>query len=151
VIAVTDEHADEARREAMRVALSLVRADWQGDELTWRRLWHDCPDQEALAHELVRMCRESLERLASVAGVSTGEMLHRQATRLVPSDAEWAAVGSSLGNGGSTGRHRGPLADADAAQSGQPADNEVDVDVDVDVRTIGPVRAGDEPGISPPR
>jgi hypothetical protein len=140
VSALTDEHADEARREATRVALSLVRADWQGDELSWRRLWNDCPDQEGLARELVRMCRESLERLASVAGVSTGEMLHRQATRLVPPDATWAAVGSSAGDSVSAGRHRSPLADGEEA--GSAAADEAAVDV----RSIGLVGAADEPG-----
>lgn len=142
---LTDEHADEARRDAMRVALSLVRADWQGDELTWRRLWNDCPDQEALARELVRMCRESLERLASVAGVSTGEMLHRQATRLVPPDSAWAAVGSSLGDEGSTGRHRGALAEGEAARAATEAGDEGDV------RTIGLIRTAEEsaPGRNP--
>jgi len=137
VIALTDEQADEARREATRVALSLVRADWQGDELSWRRLWNDCPDQEALARELVRMCRESLERLASIAGVSTGEMLHRQATRLVPPDSTWAAVASTSGEAGTAGRHRSAPVEGDEPGSDEPDGGEVDV------RGIGLVAARD--------
>jgi len=135
---VTDEHADEARREATRVALSLVRADWQGDELSWRRLWNDCPDQEALARELVRMCRESLERLASVAGVSTGEMLHRQATRLVPPDLTFTAAGRG-DDPVSAGRHRSSV---DPPEAEPPAPGRDDVDV----RSIGLVRASEETG-----
>ena len=80
-----------------------------------------------------------------VAGVSTGEMLHRQATRLVPPDSAWAAVGSSLGDEGSTGRHRGALAEGEAARAATEAGDEGDV------RTIGLIRTAEEsaPGRNP--
>ena len=84
---LADSRTEEQRRQSTRAALSMVRADWQSDDEATRRLWHDCEDQEALARELARLCRETMERLASVAGVSTGEMLHRQALRLLPPGA----------------------------------------------------------------
>ncbi|MDQ1627554.1 MAG: hypothetical protein QOI54_1298 [Actinomycetota bacterium] len=80
---------DEDRRDTIRTALSMIRADWQGDDESSRHLWESCEDREALARELAHLCRETMERLAAVAGVSTGEMLHRQAARLVPPGENW--------------------------------------------------------------
>ena len=70
--------------DATRVALAMVRADWQGDEETWNQLWGVTEDPGELARELTRLCREQLERLAAVGGVSTAEMLHRLAAQLIP-------------------------------------------------------------------
>lgn len=73
-----------ADSDALRLALSMVRADWQDDEESWNQLWAVAEDHGEVARELTRMCRETLERLASVAGVPTAEMLHRMAGRLIP-------------------------------------------------------------------
>lgn len=75
-----------ARRDtdATRVALAMVRADWQGDDEAWAQLWAVADDRSGVARELTRLCRENLEQLALVAGVSTAEMLHRMAGRLIP-------------------------------------------------------------------
>lgn len=70
--------------DATRVALGMLRADWQGDEDSWNQLWAVAEDRGDVARELTRMCRETLDRLASVAGVSTAEMLHRMAAQLIP-------------------------------------------------------------------
>ncbi len=70
--------------DAMRIALGMVRADWQGDEDAWNQLWAVTEDPGELARELTRLCRQQLDRLASVAGVSTAEMLHRMAAQLIP-------------------------------------------------------------------
>jgi hypothetical protein len=70
--------------DATRIALSLVRADWQGDEESWNQLWALAEDPGQVARELTRLCRENLDQLASVAGVSTAEMLHRTAAQLIP-------------------------------------------------------------------
>lgn len=70
--------------DATRVALAMVRADWQGDEESWNQLWAVADDRGEVARELTRLCRENLDRLASVAGVSTAEMLHRMAAQLIP-------------------------------------------------------------------
>lgn len=68
----------------MRIALSMVRADWQGDDASWCELWVLAGDSPAVTRELTTLCRELLEQLATVAGVSTGEMLHRTAGKLIP-------------------------------------------------------------------
>jgi hypothetical protein len=70
--------------DAMRVALAMVRADWQGDDDTVRELWAVADDHAGVARALTHLCRQNLETLAGVAGVSTGEMLHRMAGRLIP-------------------------------------------------------------------
>jgi hypothetical protein len=70
--------------DAMRVALAMVRADWQGDDDTVRELWAVADDHVEVARALTHLCRQNLETLASVAGVSTGETLHRMAGRLIP-------------------------------------------------------------------
>lgn len=71
--------------DATRIALAMLRADWQGDEDSWNQLWAAAAeDRGDVARELTRMCRETLDRLASVAGVSTAEMLHRMAAQLIP-------------------------------------------------------------------
>lgn len=62
----------------------MLRADWQGDEDSWNQLWAAADDRGAVARELTRLCRENLDRLANVAGVSTAEMLHRRAAELIP-------------------------------------------------------------------
>ena len=62
----------------------MLRADWQDDEDGWNQLWAVAEDRGAVARELTRMCRENLDRLGSVAGVSTAEMLHRMAGQLIP-------------------------------------------------------------------
>jgi len=97
------ERRSEQQRESTRVALSMVRADWQGDEQSARRLWRDCDDHEALARELARLCRETMERLATAAGVSTGEMLHRQSLRLLPPGTFQRAPAGDEAGGGSVG------------------------------------------------
>ena len=75
---------DPRDSDATRVALAMVRADWQGDEDGWNQLWAVTDDPGELARELTRLCREQLDRLAAVAGVSTAEMLHRMAAQLIP-------------------------------------------------------------------
>jgi hypothetical protein len=70
--------------DAVRVALAMVRADWQGDDDAWTELWAIADDPSEVARELTRLCRENLDQLAHVAGVSTAEMLHRMAGRLIP-------------------------------------------------------------------
>lgn len=73
-----------ASRDATRTALAMVRADWQGDAEAWRELYAVCDDPAELALELTHLCRETLDQLAAVAGISSGEMIHRLATRLIP-------------------------------------------------------------------
>ncbi len=75
--------------DATRVALAMVRADWQRDEDGWNQLWAVTDDPGELARELTRLCREQLDQLASVAGVSTAEMLHRMAAQLIPHPEPW--------------------------------------------------------------
>jgi hypothetical protein len=70
--------------DATRIALSLLRADWQDDEESWNQLWALAEDPGQVARELTRLCRETLDQIASVAGVSTAEMLHRMAAQLIP-------------------------------------------------------------------
>jgi hypothetical protein len=70
--------------DATRIALAMVRADWQGDDETWTQLYAVCDDPAAVTRELSRLCRENLDQLAGVAGVSTAEMLHRLAGKLIP-------------------------------------------------------------------
>ena len=70
--------------DALRLALAMVRADWQDDEDGWDQLWAVADDRAELARVLTRMCRQNIDRLASVAGLSTPEMLHRMAGQLVP-------------------------------------------------------------------
>jgi hypothetical protein len=62
----------------------MLRADWQGDEDSWNQLWAVAEDRGEVARELTRICRETLDRLASVGGVSPPEMLHRLAAQLIP-------------------------------------------------------------------
>lgn len=76
--------AGQRDTDATRSALAMVRADWQQDEASWANLWSLAEDHGAVARELTRLCRENLERLASVAGISTAEMLHRMAGHLIP-------------------------------------------------------------------
>ena len=70
--------------EAVRLALAMVRAEWQNDPESWNQLYAVCDDPAELARQLTHLCRQTLDQLASVAGVSSGEMLHRLATRLIP-------------------------------------------------------------------
>jgi hypothetical protein len=70
--------------DALRLALAMVRADWQDDEDGWDQLWAVADDRAELARVLTRMCRQNIDRLASVAGLSTPEMLHRMAGQLIP-------------------------------------------------------------------
>jgi hypothetical protein len=70
--------------DAVRTALAMVRADWQGDPESWNELYAVCDDPAELARQLTHLCRQTLDQLAGVAGVSSGEMLHRLATRLIP-------------------------------------------------------------------
>jgi hypothetical protein len=70
--------------DALRLALAMVRADWQDDEDDWYQLWSVADDRAELARVLTRMCRQNIDRLASVAGLSTAEMLHRMAAQLIP-------------------------------------------------------------------
>lgn len=70
--------------DATRVALAMIRADWQGDEDELAQLWATADDPAAVARELAHLCRQNIERLAYVGGVSTGEMFHRMASLLVP-------------------------------------------------------------------
>jgi hypothetical protein len=76
--------SDARDSDATRLALAMVRADWQDDEDSWNQLWALTEDPGELARELTRLCREQLDRLALVAGVSTAEMLHRMAATLIP-------------------------------------------------------------------
>jgi hypothetical protein len=69
---------------ATRIALSMLRADWQQDPAAWHELYAVADDPEAVTRELTHLCRQTLDQLAGVAGVSTGEMLHRLAGRLIP-------------------------------------------------------------------
>lgn len=69
---------------AIRLALAMVRAEWQDDAQSWAELYAVCDDPAELARQLTHLCRETLDQLAGVAGVSSGEMLHRLATRLIP-------------------------------------------------------------------
>ena len=70
--------------DALRTALAMVRADWQDDQAAWSQLWAAAEDREAVAAELTRISRELLEKLGHVANLSTGEMLHRLASTLIP-------------------------------------------------------------------
>ncbi|MGH8940245.1 MAG: hypothetical protein ACRDV2_12990 [Actinomycetes bacterium] len=70
--------------DATRVALAMIRADWQGDDESWSQLWSVVDDPAEVVRSLTTLCRENLEQLASVAGISTGEMLHRMAQRVIP-------------------------------------------------------------------
>ena len=70
--------------DALRLALAMVRADWQDDEDGWDQLCAVADDRAELARVLTRMCRQNIDRLASVAGLSTAEMLHRMAGQLIP-------------------------------------------------------------------
>jgi len=70
--------------DALRIALSMVRADWQGDQEAWRELWALADDPAAVARELTTLCREQVEHMATVAGIPTAEMLHRLAGKLIP-------------------------------------------------------------------
>jgi hypothetical protein len=69
---------------AVRLALAMVRAEWQDDPESWNDLYAVCDDPAELARQLTHLCRQTLDQLAGVAGVSSGEMLHRLATRLIP-------------------------------------------------------------------
>jgi hypothetical protein len=70
--------------DAVRLALAMVRAEWQDDPESWDQLYAVCDDPAELARQLTHLCRQTLDQLAGVAGVSSGEMLHRLATRLIP-------------------------------------------------------------------
>jgi hypothetical protein len=70
--------------DATRLALAMVRAEWQDDPESWNQLYAVCDDPAELARQLTHLCRQTLDQLAGVAGVSSGEMLHRLATRLIP-------------------------------------------------------------------
>jgi hypothetical protein len=70
--------------DATRLALAMVRAQWQDDPEAWNQLYAVCDDPAELARQLTHLCRQTLDQLAGVAGVSPGEMLHRLATRLIP-------------------------------------------------------------------
>jgi hypothetical protein len=70
--------------DATRLALAMVRAEWQDDPESWNQLYAVCEDPAELARQLTHLCRQTLDQLAGVAGVSSGEMLHRLATRLIP-------------------------------------------------------------------
>jgi hypothetical protein len=69
---------------AVRVALAMVRAEWQDDPESWNQLYAVCDDPAELARQLTHLCRQTLDQLAGVAGISSGEMLHRLAARLIP-------------------------------------------------------------------
>ena len=69
---------------ALRLALSMVRAEWQDDPQAWDDLYAVCDDPAELARQLTHLCRQTLDQLAGVAGISSGEMLHRLAARLIP-------------------------------------------------------------------
>ena len=70
--------------DATRIALAMVRADWQEDPAAWRELYAVADDPVAVTRELTHLCRQTLDQLAGVAGVSSAEMLHRLATKLIP-------------------------------------------------------------------
>jgi hypothetical protein len=70
--------------DAVRLALAMVRAEWQDDPESWDQLYAVCDDPVELARQLTHLCRQTLDQLAGVAGVSSGEMLHRLAARLIP-------------------------------------------------------------------
>ena len=70
--------------DAVRLALAMVRADWQDDPESWNELYAVCDDPNEVARQLTHLCRQTLDQLAGVAGISSGEMLHRLATRLIP-------------------------------------------------------------------
>ena len=70
--------------DAVRLALAMVRAEWQDDPEAWNQLYAVCDDPAELARQLTHLCRQTLDQLAGVAGISSGEMLHRLATRLIP-------------------------------------------------------------------
>lgn len=78
--------------DSLRIALAMVRADWQGDRETWEQLWAIASDQADVAIELTRFARDLLEKLALVGGISMGEMLHRQAAQLIPQPETGPAV-----------------------------------------------------------
>ena len=50
--------------DALRLALAMVRADWQDDEDGWDQLWAVADDRAELARVLTRMCRQNIDRLA---------------------------------------------------------------------------------------
>lgn len=77
--------------DSLRIALALVRADWQDDDETWAQLWAVADDPAEVARALTGLCREGLERLAAVGGVSTGEMFHRLAGKVIPAPETRAA------------------------------------------------------------
>ena len=81
--------------DSVRIALAMIRADWQGDTEGWRDLWAVADDPAAVARELTTLCRENLERLGRVAGLSTGEMLHRMAVKTIPRP-ETGVTGSTV-------------------------------------------------------
>ena len=70
--------------DAVRLALAMVRAEWQEDPEAWNQLYAVCDDPAELARQLTHLCRQTLDQLAGVAGISSGEMLHRLAARLIP-------------------------------------------------------------------
>ena len=70
--------------DAVRLALAMVRAEWQDDPDAWNQLYAVCDDPAELARQLTHLCRQTLDQLAGVAGISSGEMLHRLAARLIP-------------------------------------------------------------------
>jgi hypothetical protein len=70
--------------DAVRLALAMVRAEWQDDPESWNQLYAVCDDPAELARQLTHLCRQTLDQLAGVAGISSGEMLHRLAARLIP-------------------------------------------------------------------
>jgi hypothetical protein len=70
--------------DSIRIALAMVRADWQDDPDAWRQLYAIADDPVAVSRELTHLCRQTLDQLAVVAGVSTAEMLHRLAGKLIP-------------------------------------------------------------------
>ena len=57
--------SDPRDSDATRLALAMVRADWQDDEDSWNQLWALTEDPGELARELTRLCREQLDRLAA--------------------------------------------------------------------------------------
>jgi hypothetical protein len=81
--------------DALRLALAMVRADWQDDEDGWDQLWAVADDRAELARVLTRMCRQNIDRLASVAGLSTAEMLHRMAGQLIPHRSQASSTWST--------------------------------------------------------
>jgi len=79
-----DVHPSGHETDAVRLALAMVRAEWQDDPEAWNQLYAVCDDPAELARQLTHLCRQTLDQLAGVAGISSGEMLHRLATRLIP-------------------------------------------------------------------